>query len=448
MQLSELKHIEHKTKSGATVFILNKWEIINSENEAMLQALHSRSVGWIKEHLKVLEEKWSDKFMSSFYVWYGHKSIWDCGSITIFVEWISMLAAKAIQDSKLYNGQEASTRYIDFSKQEMINIAWNEQWNEILENQREFYLSILEPIEENLKQLFPKKQEEKKSLYNKAIKAKAFDIARWFLPAWTSTNLAWHSNLRQVADRLLYLRNHPLQEIREIAETLQEAVIEKYPNSFSHKKYEDTENYVKNISKNYYFHNKNIKELKINIKNVDKNQIELHKEIYNSRPNSKTELPVWLNNDWIVQTEFLLDFGSFRDLQRHRAINQRMPLLTDELWFNDWYLSQLPEDILQKANKHLKELISLTDELNLTKEERQYYIPMWYNISNQITWTLPAMIYMLELRSTQFVHPTLRIIAQEIWRYIEKELGIKLFVEYSNYEFDVNRWKHDITLKK
>jgi len=34
-----------------------------------------------------------------------------------------MLAAKAIQDSKMYNGQEASTRYIDFSEQEMINIS-------------------------------------------------------------------------------------------------------------------------------------------------------------------------------------------------------------------------------------------------------------------------------------------------------------------------------------
>ena len=59
--------------------------------------------------------------MSQFYVGYGHKSIGDCGSITIFIEGCSMLAAKAIQDTKLYNGQEASTRYIDFSQQAMIN---------------------------------------------------------------------------------------------------------------------------------------------------------------------------------------------------------------------------------------------------------------------------------------------------------------------------------------
>ena len=447
MQLSDLKHIELKTRTWASVFILNKGEIINSESEAMLQALHSRSIWGIKNHLEVLEERWSEKFMSSFYVWYGHKSIWDCGSMTIFIEWISMLAAKAIQDSKMYNGQEASTRYIDFSEQEMINISWHEEWNQILEKQRSFYLEILPAIEENLRNLFPKKEEEKQWMYDKAIKAKAFDIARWFLPAGTSTNLAWHSNLRQIADRVLYLRNHPLQEVKDIAETLQEALIEKYPNSFSHKKYEETENYVKNISNNYYYHDNNVSELKIITDDIDKDELAKNINIYNSRPNSKTELPVWLNNDWSIKCEFLLDFGSFRDLQRHRAINQRMPLLTDDLWFNEWYFSQLPENILEKTQKHLEELKNLTNKLNLTKEERQYYIPMWYNISNQISWTLPAMIYMLELRSTQFVHPTLRIIAQEIGKYIEEKHNIKLFVEHTNYDFDVNRGKHDIIMK-
>ena len=76
-----------------------------------------------KDDLKILEEKGADDFMSKFYVGYGHKSIGDCGSCTIFIEGVSMLAAKAIQDSKLYNGQEASTRYIDFSNQKMINIS-------------------------------------------------------------------------------------------------------------------------------------------------------------------------------------------------------------------------------------------------------------------------------------------------------------------------------------
>lgn len=447
MDLSDLKHIELYTNSWARIFILNKWEVIDSENEAMLQALHSRSIWWIKSHLKVLEEKWSDKFMSSFYVWYGHKSIWDCGSITIFIEWVSMLAAKAIQDSKLYNGQEASTRYIDFSEQEMINVAWVDLWNEILEKQRKFYLNILEPIELNLKNTFPLWEWEKEAIYDKAIKAKAFDIARGFLPAWTSTNLAWHSNLRQVADRLMYLRNHPLQEVREIASVLEEAVILKYPNSFSTKRYEDTENYINSISSNYYYHNVDTEEFNIISDNIDENELKKNISIYNSRPNSKTELPVWLNNDWIFKIEFLLDFWSFRDLQRHRAINQRMPLLTDELWFNKWYFSQLPNNILEKSKVHLDEIKKMIDSLNLSKEDKQYYLPMWYNISNQISGTLPSMVYMAELRSTQYVHPTLRVIAQKIGKYLEEKYAFKLFVEKSEYDFDINRGKHDIVLK-
>ena len=452
MILSDLKHIEKTTKSWAVVFVLNKWEIINSEAEAMLQALHSRSIWWIKSHLKVLEEKWADNFMSRFYVWYWHKSIWDCGSMTIFVEWISMLAAKAIQDSKLYNGQEASTRYIDFSNQKMINILENsEKWNLILEKQREFYLDILNPIEKNLKNIFKKWENESENLFNKAIKAKAFDVARWFLPAWTSTNLAWHSNLRQIADRIFYLRNHPLQEIREIAEAIQEAVIEKYPNSFSDKKYEDSENYINKCSENYYYHNPKCENLTVLRDDLDKKELELQKNIFNSRPNSKTELPTWVNNIWSIKFEFLLDFWSFRDIQRHRAIYQRMPLLTSEIWFNQWYFSQLPEDLKIKTQKHLDEIEELTLDLckqnNLSKFEKQYYIPMWYNISNQIMWTLPWMIYMLELRSTQYVHPTLRIQAQKMWEYIEKTHNIKMFIEKSEYDFDINRWKHDIKMK-
>jgi thymidylate synthase ThyX len=116
-----MPHHHHITPSGINIFLLNTSAHIDAEAEAMLQALHSRSTGGLLEHLKVLEKRGAANFMSQFYVGYGHKSIGDCGSMTIFVEGCSMLAAKAIQDSKLYNGQEASTRYIDFSKQAMVN---------------------------------------------------------------------------------------------------------------------------------------------------------------------------------------------------------------------------------------------------------------------------------------------------------------------------------------
>ena len=159
--------------------------------------------------------------MERFYVGYGHKSYRDCGSATVFVEGISMLAAKAIQDWRLYSGQEASTRYVDFSDQKFLNPVGTKEGEEILENWRKFYLDSQDPVREHLKKQFPKNDNEDQKIYDKAIMARAFDITRSFLPAGATTNVAWRMNFRQFADELMLLRHHPLKEIRDITQKKQ-----------------------------------------------------------------------------------------------------------------------------------------------------------------------------------------------------------------------------------
>ena len=117
MDLENLHHSSRNLPNGGKVIVLNTGALITPEAEAMLQALHSRSTGGLSSHLKKLQEKGPTNFMQNFYVGYGHKSIGDCGTTTLFIEGVSMLVAKAIQDWPLYSGQESSTRYIDFSQQ-------------------------------------------------------------------------------------------------------------------------------------------------------------------------------------------------------------------------------------------------------------------------------------------------------------------------------------------
>jgi len=445
--LNDLHHVHKKTASGVSVYIMDTWAVIDSEAEAMLQALHSRSTWGFERHLEVLAEKGADNFMSKFYVGYGHKSIGDCGSITLFIEGVSMLGAKAIQDTKLYNGQEASTRYIDFSKQPILNPLWIEKGTKLQEKQRAFYLSLLDPLEEYIKQQYPCPEGTNPGVYDKTIKAKVFDITRWFLPAGCSTNLARHTTLRQVADRVLQLRHHPLQEVREIGATVLEAVLEYYPNSFSSKTYEETESYMDLIQQTYYFHDASVKEFRITHDHIDQSMLEQYLWLINQRPNNKTELPTYLDNIGTITMQFLLDFGSFRDIQRHRAPYQRMPLLTTELWFNERYLSSLSPELVEKATTYLAEIEKDITELDLSKEIAQYYTPMGYNISCEVMWTLPALVYLAELRSSTYVHATLRKIAIELGRYIENKHGIKLFLDTQPDQFDTRRWHHDIGLK-
>src|SRR3989344_853641 len=229
--LENLKHSKIPIAGGGVVIVLDTGSVINPESSAMLQALHARSIGGLESHLKILSEKGPENFMKNFYVGYGHKSIGDCGTASLFIEGISMLAAKAIQDWPLYSGQESSTRYIDFQIQPFKNPAGTQEGEEIVESYRKFYMEALEPTKEHVKKQFPIKEGEKETIYNKAIAARAFDILRGFLPAGSTTNLAWHTNLRQAADKIALLRHHPLLEVRNTAEAIERALLLAFPNS-------------------------------------------------------------------------------------------------------------------------------------------------------------------------------------------------------------------------
>ncbi len=442
--------VEKLKQKGSYILVLNNGAEIDGQAEAMLQALHSRSTGGIKHHLKILKEKGAENFMEQFYVGFGHKSIGDCGSATVFVEGISMLAAKAIQDWRLYSGQEASTRYVDFSRQSFLNPAKTKKGEKILENWREFYLNAQKPVQEFLKEKHPRQDGENENVYEKAIIARAFDSTRSWLPAGAVTNVAWRMNFRQFADEIMMLRHHPLDEVRDIAEKAEKALQKLYSSSFGHKRYSKTEKYNRYLmQKKYYLENTKAKDFELLFNKIDKKLLSQYKTILKQRP-EKTELPNTISECGIVGYEFLLDFGSFRDLQRHRAVAQRMPLLTTRHGFNEWYLKSLPVGLRKEAKKFLKQQVKLIKELKIDKFKQQYYIPMGYQVPCRVVGDLKALTYLVELRSTRFVHPTLVRQMLQMVKSLEKLFtkdGLVLHIDREPNRFDIRRGEQDITCK-
>lgn len=444
------KHVTKKLENGGFILVLNNEAKIDAQAEAMLQALHSRSTGGINHHLDVLAQKGAENFMERFYVGYGHKSIGDCGSATVFVEGVSMLAAKAIQDWRLYSGQEASTRYVDFSNQIFLSPVGNKKGEKIQEAWRDFYLKAQLPVREHLKKQFPKKDVEDEKIYEKAIIARAFDITRSFLPAGATTNVAWRMNFRQFADEMMLLRHHPLSEVRDIAETAEKALKKAFPSSFCHPRFENTEKYNQNwMANNYYYKNNKAKDFSFIKNDINLKDLKIFKSILKDRP-MKTELPPIISTLGMVHYEFLLDFGSFRDLQRHRAVVQRMPLLTTGHGFNDWYLKALPESLRKKALKFIASQENKIKSLKISEEERQYYIAMGYNVVCKVSGDLKALIYLVELRSTRFVHPTL--VAQMLkmidsLKSLFKGTGLVIHTDDEPNRFDIRRGEQDIVIK-
>ncbi len=450
--IETLNHQRMSLQNGGKIVVIDPGATLTAEALAMLQALHSRSTGGVDEHLKILAEKGADKFMSTYYVGYGHKSIGDCGMAVVFVEGVSMLAAKAIQDYKLYNGQEASTRYIDFAGQLFINPLETTEGNTILENWRTFYLKAVEAMKVELKNRYPLGEGEKEATYDKAIAARAFDITRGFLPAGASTNLAWTGTLRQFADRIAHLRHHPLLEVQEIADVLEDAMIAAYPNSFSveKKRYEATEAYVAETMKYYYYHDNKSPEISIVRDSIDTIALNAYRDIIVNRP-AKTELPKWIGCYGEVSLAFTLDFGSFRDIQRHRAVTQRMPLLTVEIGFNTWYLEQLTQELREEALLLIAQQKTAIEQLTSDQHVRQYYLPMGYNISNYLTGDLPSLVYLIEIRATSLVHPTLATKAGLMASLLEEKFsatGLTFHLDSDPGRFNIKRGEHDIVKRE
>jgi thymidylate synthase ThyX len=448
--LETLTHVSRTLPNNGLILVLNTGALIGPEAEAMLQALHSRSIGGIKNHLEILKKRGAEKFMSTYYVGYGHKSIGDCGSCSIFIEGVSMLVAKAIQDWPLYAGQEASTRYIDFANQPFIDPVDTAESKKALESLRAFYLHGIAEMVPELKRRHPRETEENEITYEKAINARAFDIMRGFLPAGATTNLAWHSNLRQVADKLLELRHHPLKEVREVALTIEDAVLEAFPSSFDKKRFEETENYIEKHMSTYYFTDPEPADFSLSFDGIDRELLKSYREEMLARP-PKTELPKRMNECGLIGFRFLLDFGSFRDVQRQRSVTQRMPLVVFDHGIHPWYLEQLTDALREEALTILSTHKNTVESLSATPEERQYFIPMGYRIPNHLTGTLPALTYVVELRSTTFVHPTLRQRAQQMGQALLKTFessGLVLHFDKNPDRFNARRGEHDIVTKE
>jgi thymidylate synthase ThyX len=418
------------------------------EDVAMMQALYSRSAASVAEHAEKVKSSGSGKFMERYYVGYGHASIADCGSTTIFIEGVSMLVAKAIQDWPLYSGQETSSRYINFSERPAHDPIGTKDSAKILAAWMQFYTESQPRLEEHLREKYPRKEGEDEGVYGRAIKARVFDILRGFLPSGSTTQLSWHTNLRQAHDKLSLLRHHPLAEVREVAEKIEAGLKEKYAHSFGHKQYPDQEEYRAWLGEKFTYYKEKKYSGDFAFKtNINKKELAQYKQILKKRP-MKTHLPLFLGELGNVTYEFLLDFGSFRDVQRHRNGVCRMPLLTTQYGFQNWYLEQLPKDLAVSAKKLIKEQAAAIKKIKGTPEEKQYLIAMGFNVTCKVTYALPAAVYTMELRSGKLVHASLRAVALKMHKALAKSFPEMTFhPDLDKDDWDVRRGLQDIKEK-
>ena len=430
---------------GLAMLFKDEGSVITAEDEAMLQALYSRSKKSAKNHIRRVLEVGSGKFMGSYYLGYGHKSIADCGSATVYIEGVSMLAAKAIQNNQLYNGQERSTRYIDFGAVPFINPLLSsgeterQEGDEILEGWRSLYREAYPAVQN---QLFNEHPNEGVSdaVYTRAVSARAFDICRGFLPAGCSTGLSWHSELSVFGEQLPKLKVHPLCEVREIACAIELVLAHTFKNSFPVKYSDALERYYSGISHEMYHHDPACGVFNIADNDLGQRFSEPIKKVrYCPLPEVYKEGHMLLC--------FLLDYGSYRDLARHRSVFQRLPLLTKDIGIHPWYLANLERvPMVRDAVIRMSEkTVCFLDRCLGEKVSAQYFIPMMYQVSCKVSGNLYALGYITELRSSSKVHPTL---VDLMYNHVRKAIYPYVVVDIKGDPFRFNPGRGRDTVKR
>lgn len=495
---------------------------LDPEVNAMLMAMYSRSYAPIasripssKESLQCHKSK-----LGKFYIGYGHKSVGQLGSTTIWLEGVSQLAAKAIENHPLYNGQESSTRYINFAEQPMVSS--NEEITNWQETFRAFYIKAVPLVIEKIKAEFPLRDQlkirtevigpvnhygphpvqmtsvivdvlerytyvEEKDIdgvltgyklissiphekigrydtieelmayvedceikritttWENTIKARAFDICRGLLPAGCTTNVAFTGTFDTINDHFGEMLYHPCEEMRDIAVQVLTGLKEKYP--YAAMDIDKLKERNKFVNDSFFY-----QDIKLNSDRGDVyfplrtgiDPLNIYHHLFKEREKfSKFNRFHAANYRLVMQG--LLDFGSYRDIHRHRNGYIGMEVLGINHGFHSFYKDNLPDELQSELTSILldyeqwyaKERSFSTDKNS--KYDLQYCTPMGYRVAVDYNCDINQALYILELRSSKTVHQTLRSLVHDWVSLVQDEYNIQIHADMDKDNFSLKR---------
>jgi thymidylate synthase ThyX len=196
---------------------------------AYAMAKYSRSALSMKESLVEISAQRAEQFLNTFYFQYGHRSIADLAHIPFAIERLSLLAAIELVDEQRWDGQERSTRYQDFRRSGWYTPELGTKtpvFTAAIEAMFKAYQQVGAGMLEALKGAIAKPEEMKPEAYERTLKARAFDVARYLLPLATNTSLGQIVNARTLETQVSRLLTSPFAEVRQIAEKLRRAATE------------------------------------------------------------------------------------------------------------------------------------------------------------------------------------------------------------------------------
>lgn len=407
------------------------------------------------------------KFMDKWVLGYGHSSVAEGAVIGLGLEGASILATKAIEDNRISSYIEKSTRYVSFGRdsffipKKLKNSEYGKEIEEFIDELFQGYMDLHEPVLEYIKNVSPLQEGMKEKAWERSCEARRFDAIRYILPACTKTSLGWTVNARQLAHAISKLLSHPLKEMQEIGRNVKEEAKKVLPSLLKYAEenpyFKETEIEMHELGNDYWNPKKknekgkeekavelveSLDEEKVDsilitsilyrygnskyseIKEIVKRMAREEKEkIYDKYISGKGEFDSLLREFEHVYITFdvLIDYGAFRDVQRHRMQTQTNPLLTAGYGYD------IPDDIRNAGSEVLEKYTSLMEKAAALynkiedKYNAQYILPLAFKKRVLITMNLREAYTFIKLRSTPQGHISYRKIAKEMFDLLKEK---------------------------
>ncbi len=399
------------------------------------------------------------KFHEKWVVGYGHGSVAEHAIAYVALEDVSILFTKVIEDNRLCAFTEKSTRYQVFDRnryykpQKLMSHPLGKLYEETCNFLFDTYCELTPKIMDFVQKNFPKPDDWTFARYESTMKAKACDVVRYILPVSTLTNLGMTINARNAEHAIRKMLSHPLEEMQFLGQRMKEEVQKIIPTLV---KYADENKYIKETNQamaqltKETLPPKTSKNKPVTIVNYDpdaENKViaamlyphsslpyeEIIKQVGFMSKEQKDKIIEEFHtridkHDWPLRElehinytfDILIDYGAFRDIQRHRICTQTNQDATVEHGYS------IPREIIEAGfekeyTQCMEKAIETYNQLiQEFPKEAQYVIPLAFKKRTLFTWNLRELHHFIKLRSSAQGHVSYRKIAQICFDEIEK----------------------------
>jgi thymidylate synthase ThyX len=402
--------------------------ILPPATQATILAKYSRSPSSAKEILERLTNEEADKFQEKWVSQYGHSSVAELAVIPICFEGISIIASKFIESWQRAGYSEKSTRYQVFSRDSFITPPNSpDSMKEFTSKLYDAYDNLYDRTVKHCAKIMNEDPDKPKRI----VKARAFDNLRYLLPAGTGTNVACVINMRDLREMIINLKGHSNPEFVELGQKLQIAGMDICPALLKHTEPVSTQFQVRSMEQmcpEFFLNPKPyVKIFKPNSMISPDLEQAIFESILADNGISWTHFCEKMGDrsdheevpsifKWVhISFEIMMDFGAFRDLQRHRRCEQYAELLKPHYGF------VVPEDIqgseLENEYVDAMQLVSSYDDDTVINDPNliQYIIPLGYLHRSVFQMDLKELYYITELRTRPQGHISYRRIAYKMF---------------------------------